>query len=82
MPELFALLVKIGEMIAVDCQPLSIVSDPGFVRLLGTVEPRYQISIIIFFFFSGTNNKFYKNYSYFIGIGYNKAQITEYRIIG
>ena len=34
---------KIGEMIAVDCQPLSIVSDPGFVRLLGTVEPRYQI---------------------------------------
>ena len=37
---------KIGEMIAVDCQPLSIVSDPGFVRLLGTVvEPRYQISI-------------------------------------
>ena len=36
---------KIGEMIAVDFQPLSIVSDPGFVRLLGTVEPRYQISI-------------------------------------
>ena len=60
------------EMIAVDCQPLSIVSDPGFVRLLGTVEPCMKLpfhAIIIFFFFSCTNNKFYKNYSYFIGIG-------------
>lgn len=34
---------RIGEMIAVDCQPLSIVSDAGFVRLVGTLEPRYQI---------------------------------------
>ena len=34
---------KIGEMIAIDCQPLSIVSDPGFSRLMNTVEPRYQL---------------------------------------
>ena len=34
---------KIGEMIAIDCQPLSIVSDPGFSRLVNTVEPRYQL---------------------------------------
>ena len=30
---------KIGEMIAIDCQPLSIVSDTGFVCLLNTLEP-------------------------------------------
>ena len=34
---------KIGEMIAIDCQPLSIVSDREFVHLLKTLEPRYQI---------------------------------------
>ena len=34
---------RISEMIAIDCQPLSIVSDTGFVRLLNALEPRYQI---------------------------------------
>ena len=30
-------------MIAVDCHPFSIVDDPGFVRLLHSLEPRYTI---------------------------------------
>lgn len=34
---------RIGEMTAVDCQPLSIVSDAKFVCLVSTLEPRYQI---------------------------------------
>ena len=34
---------KIGEMIALDSQPMSIVDDVGFVRLLQTIEPRYSI---------------------------------------
>ena len=33
---------KIGEMIAVDCQPLSVVEDVGFKQVLRTPEPRYQ----------------------------------------
>lgn len=34
---------KIGEMIALDFQPFSIVEDAGFSRLLGSVESRYNI---------------------------------------
>ena len=30
-------------MIALDCQPLSIVEDAGFVRLMSTLEPRYVV---------------------------------------
>ena len=33
---------RIGEMIAVDCQPLSVVEDVGFKQVLRTLEPRYQ----------------------------------------
>lgn len=33
----------IGEMIAIDNQPLSIVSDIGFQRMMQKAEPRYQI---------------------------------------
>ena len=35
--------VKIAEMMALDNQPLSVVSDLGFTRLLHTIEPRYKI---------------------------------------
>ena len=34
---------KIGEMIALDSQPFSIVDDAGFVSLLQSLEPRYSI---------------------------------------
>ena len=34
---------KIAEMMALDFQPLSIVSDVGFIRLLNTLEPRYKL---------------------------------------
>ena len=34
---------RIGEMIALDSQPLSVVDDKGFVSLLNTLEPRYVI---------------------------------------
>lgn len=33
----------IGEMIAVDCHPFSIVDDSGFVNLVQCLEPRYTI---------------------------------------
>lgn len=33
----------IGEMIAVDCQPYSIVEDVGFSRLMKTLKPNYQL---------------------------------------
>ena len=32
---------RIGEMIALDYQPFSIVDDVGFIRLLHSLEPRY-----------------------------------------
>ena len=32
---------RISEMIALDCQPLSMVKDTGFLRLMKEVEPRY-----------------------------------------
>ena len=34
---------KIAEMMALDFQPLSIVSDVGFIKLLNTLEPRYKL---------------------------------------
>ena len=34
---------KIAEMMAIDYQPFSIVSDVGFTRLLKTLEPRYNV---------------------------------------
>ena len=35
--------VKIGEMIARDCQPYSVVEDAGFKSLVHVLEPRYHI---------------------------------------
>ena len=35
--------VKIGEMIARDCQPYSVVEDAGFNALVHVLEPRYHI---------------------------------------
>ena len=34
---------KIAEMMALDFQPYSIVSDTGFTELLKTLEPRYTL---------------------------------------
>ena len=34
---------RIGEMIAIDSQPFSIVEDDGFVQLLNILEPRYSV---------------------------------------
>ena len=34
---------SIGEMIAVDCQPFSIVEDPGFQRLMKLLKPTYNL---------------------------------------
>ena len=33
---------RIGEMLAVDCKPLSMVEDVGFKRVLQILEPRYK----------------------------------------
>ena len=40
---------RIGEMVALDNQPFSIVEDPGFCRLVHTLEPRYHIPSRKFF---------------------------------
>lgn len=34
---------KIGKMVALDCQPLSIVDDRGFKAVLNALEPRYNL---------------------------------------
>ena len=34
---------KIAKMMALDFQPLSIVSDVGFIKLLNMLEPRYKL---------------------------------------
>ena len=34
---------KIAEMMALDYQPLSVVNDVGFTRLLQTIEPKYKV---------------------------------------
>ena len=33
----------IGEMIALDCQRLSMVEDTGFLRMMKEIEPRYTV---------------------------------------
>ena len=33
---------RIGEMLSIDCQPLSMVENVGFKRVLQTLEPRYK----------------------------------------
>ena len=38
-----ALHRKLGEMIALDYQPLSLVEDIGFVRFVAALEPRYKV---------------------------------------
>ena len=35
--------ILIGEMMALDCQPFSIVEDQGFVSLLNQLQPHYKI---------------------------------------
>ena len=34
---------KVGKMIAIDCQPISIVDHEGFKSLVTTLEPKYQM---------------------------------------
>ena len=34
---------KVGEMIAIDCQPISIVDNEGFKSLISTLEPKNQM---------------------------------------
>ena len=36
-----AIHFKIGEMIALDCQPLSVVEDDGFMKLIIFLKPTY-----------------------------------------
>ena len=38
--------LKIAEIMALDYQPLSVVSDVGFTHLLNTIEPRYSIPTV------------------------------------
>ena len=33
---------KVGEMVAIDCHPLSVTEDVGFTRVLKALEPRYN----------------------------------------
>ena len=42
-PRALALNTKIGEMIALDCQPLSVVDNVGFIRVMNAAEPRYVL---------------------------------------
>ena len=42
-PKASAIHRRLVEMIAVDCQPFSIVDDAGFQRLIHSLEPRYKI---------------------------------------
>ena len=41
--------ILIGEMIALDCQPFSIIEDQGFVSLLNQLQPRYNIPSFKYF---------------------------------
>ena len=34
---------KVGEMIAIDCQPVSIVDHEGFKSLISILEPKYRM---------------------------------------
>ena len=42
-PSAKAIHRKIGEMIAVDCQPISVVESSGFKALIHTIAPKYRI---------------------------------------
>ena len=42
-PRAIEITTKVGEMIALDCQPLSVVDNIGFVRVLHAAEPRYTL---------------------------------------
>ena len=42
-PRAVHISTKIGEMIALDCQPFFLVDDVGFVRLVNALEPRYKM---------------------------------------
>ena len=33
---------RVGEIVAIDCHPLSVTEDVGFNRVLRTLEPRYN----------------------------------------
>jgi len=35
--------LKVGEIIAIDCQPVSIVDHGGFKSLVSTLEPKYRM---------------------------------------
>ena len=56
----------IAEMMALDCQPFSIVEDQGFVRLLNHLQPRYQLP-------------YHKNIGIGIGIGISCSHCTQYQ---
>ena len=42
-PRATAIHRKLGEMIALDYQPISVVEDVGFLRFVGALEPRYKV---------------------------------------
>jgi BED zinc finger len=42
-PRAQAISAAIGEMMALDCQPFSVVEDEGFRRLMNLVAPRYSL---------------------------------------
>ena len=39
----------IGKMMAVDCQPFSIIEDQGFIALLSQLQPRYKFQVVNIF---------------------------------
>ena len=42
-PRAKKLTYRVAEMVALDCQPLSIVEDTGFIRLMTEIEPQYVV---------------------------------------
>ena len=42
-PQAVEITTKVGEMIALDCQPFSVVDNIGFICLLHVAEPRYSL---------------------------------------
>ena len=45
-PRAQRIMHRIGEMFALDCQPLSMVEDTGFLRMMKEIEPRYTVPSI------------------------------------
>lgn len=66
---------KIGEMIAIDCQPYRFVENEGFRRLMSHLQPRYKVSHKLGHFFPAfiikTNLKHYMH----------RAKISIYLIL-